>query len=50
MDVIDYNGEGRWSRAEILARYFQYAAEMGIVPRDLSLWNIRNQAATGFTR
>jgi hypothetical protein len=36
MDVIDYNGDGRWSRAEILGRYFRYAAEMGIVPRDLS--------------
>jgi hypothetical protein len=36
MDVTDYNGEGRWSRAEILARYARYAAELGIVPRDLS--------------
>jgi hypothetical protein len=36
MDVTDYNGEGRWSRAEILARYGRYAAEVGIVPRDLS--------------
>jgi hypothetical protein len=36
MDVTDYNGEGRWSRTEILARYSQYAGEMGIVPRDLS--------------
>lgn len=36
MDVIDYNGQDRWSRAEILARYTRYAAEMGIVPRDLS--------------
>jgi hypothetical protein len=36
MDVIDYNCEGCWSRAEILARYARYAAEMGIVARDLS--------------
>ncbi len=36
MDVIDYNGEGCWSRAEILARYARYVAETGIVPRDLS--------------
>lgn len=36
MDVVDYNGEGCWSQHEILARYARYAAEMGIVPRDLS--------------
>jgi hypothetical protein len=36
MDVTDYNGVGQWSRAEILARYARYVAEMGIVPRDLS--------------
>ena len=36
MDVTDYNGEGRWSRAEILARYARYAVDLGIVPRDLS--------------
>jgi hypothetical protein len=36
MDVIDYNGEGCWSRAEVLTRYARYAAEMGIVARDLS--------------
>jgi hypothetical protein len=36
MDVIDYNGEGRWSKAEILTRYSAYAAEAGIEPRDLS--------------
>jgi hypothetical protein len=36
MEVTDYNGEGRWSRGEILARYGRYAAEMGIVFRDLS--------------
>jgi hypothetical protein len=36
MDVIDYNGEGRWSRVAILERYARYAAETGVVPRDLS--------------
>jgi hypothetical protein len=36
MSVIDYNGEGRWSRREILARYQRLAAEIGIEPRDLS--------------
>jgi hypothetical protein len=36
MDVIDYNGEGRWSRSEILARYEQYVAELRIDRRDLS--------------
>ncbi len=36
MEVTDFNGEGRWSRSEILARYASYAAAMGIVSRDLS--------------
>lgn len=36
MNLIDYNGEGRWSRDEILSRYARYAIEMGIAPRDLS--------------
>jgi hypothetical protein len=36
MDVTDYNGEGRWSRAEILERYARYAEGMGIVRRNLS--------------
>ena len=36
MDVIDYNGEGQWSRQAILARYSKYAAHAGIVERDLS--------------
>lgn len=36
MEVSDYNGEGSWTRAEILARYARYAKEMGTVPRDLS--------------
>ena len=36
MNLIDYNGEGRWSREAILTRYARYAAELGIVRRDLS--------------
>jgi len=36
MDIIDYNGDRRWSRAEILARYSRYVAEIGIAPRDLA--------------
>src|SRR5688572_27861189 len=35
MDVIDFNGEGRWSREAILERYGRYAQEMGIGARDL---------------
>ena len=34
--VHDYNGEGRWSCAEILLHYGRYAAELGIAVRDLS--------------
>jgi hypothetical protein len=36
IEIIDYNGFGVWSPGEILARYGQYARELGIVPRDLS--------------
>ena len=36
MQIIDYNGVGRWSRDEILGRYAAYAREIGIEPRDLS--------------
>jgi hypothetical protein len=36
MDVIDYNGDGPWSREAILDRYARYAAELGVVGRDLS--------------
>jgi hypothetical protein len=36
LDVIDYNGEGSWTREAILARYARYAADMGVIPRDLS--------------
>ena len=36
MGTTDYNGEGRWSRAEILARYARYAAELGSIPRNLT--------------
>lgn len=35
MEGTDYNGDGWWSRSKILARYGRYAAEMGIVSRDL---------------
>jgi hypothetical protein len=36
MNLIDYNGEGDWSRSAILERYARYAGEMGVAPRDLS--------------
>jgi hypothetical protein len=36
MSIIDYNGEGRWSRAEILRRYSSLASQLGVSPRDLS--------------
>lgn len=36
MELIDYNGEGRWSRAAILERYARFAADAGVSPRDLS--------------
>lgn len=36
MEVIDYNGEGRWSRVAIVARYTDYAERLGIAIRDLS--------------
>jgi hypothetical protein len=35
-NIIDYNGEGRWSREEILRRYASLATKLGITPRDLS--------------
>jgi hypothetical protein len=36
MDIVDYNGEGRWSRAGILARYERFATEWRITRRDQS--------------
>lgn len=36
MDVIDHNGQGRWSAAAIQERYAQFAGHAGISPRDLS--------------
>jgi hypothetical protein len=36
MEVIDYNGDGCWTRAAILERYARFAAEAGISPRNLS--------------
>ncbi|HZN69341.1 MAG TPA: hypothetical protein VFB66_28965 [Tepidisphaeraceae bacterium] len=36
MDLIDYNGDGRWSRDAITSRYLAYAAKLGVAPRGLS--------------
>ena len=36
MEVIDYNGDGRWTRAAIRERYARLASEAGIALRDLS--------------
>jgi hypothetical protein len=36
MEVIDYNGEGRWAREAILLRYEAYAAQLRISRRDIS--------------
>ena len=36
MDVIDYNGEGRWTSGAILSHYEGYAASIGVISRDLS--------------
>ncbi len=36
MEIIDYNGVGAWTAERIRARYAAYAAEAGIVPRDLA--------------
>jgi hypothetical protein len=36
MEVIDYNGEGRWTRVAILERYARFAADARVSPRDLS--------------
>jgi hypothetical protein len=36
MEVIDYNGEGRWTREAILSRYAAYARQFHIEPRDIS--------------
>lgn len=37
MNVIDYNGEGYWSLAEVLQRYAEYARVFGITqPRQLT--------------
>jgi hypothetical protein len=36
MLINDYNGEGRWSRAGILARYEQLATDLLIAQRNLS--------------
>jgi hypothetical protein len=36
MELVDYNGEGKWTHRAVLARYAQYAAASGATPRDLS--------------
>ena len=36
MEVRDYNGEGKWSKDEIIRRYNQYCQELKIAPADLS--------------
>jgi hypothetical protein len=36
METLDYNGDGKWSAAEIRSRYIRYAAEARISPRDLA--------------
>jgi len=30
MKVLDYNGEGRWSKNEIMRRYLQYCKELNV--------------------
>jgi len=36
MQIIDYNGTGRWSQAAVLERYAAYARQMQVMPlRDL---------------
>jgi hypothetical protein len=36
MQVRDQNGEGRWSAAQIVARYHDYATQLGVAaPRDV---------------
>src|ERR1700759_329891 len=37
MEVIDYNGTGRWSREALLERYAEYARRFGVSsPRNLN--------------
>jgi len=37
MQVRDYNGEGRWSKGEIICRYLRYCRELNVLsPIDLS--------------
>ncbi len=36
MEIIDYNGTGKWSRDAILKRYFDYSAELGLKCIDLT--------------
>ena len=36
MELRDYNGEGKWSKDEIVRRYARYCKEMNIEPANLS--------------
>ncbi|MBA2339402.1 MAG: hypothetical protein H0V88_03330 [Pyrinomonadaceae bacterium] len=37
MEIRDYNGEGKWSKDEIIRRYLQYCRELNVLnPIDLS--------------
>ncbi|HEY3052921.1 MAG TPA: hypothetical protein VGK04_05965 [Thermoanaerobaculia bacterium] len=36
MTVIDYNGDGRWSKDAIIERYGEHARRFGVAARDLS--------------
>ena len=36
MTVVDYNGQGRWSRVGIIERYRDHARRFRVAPRDLS--------------
>ena len=48
MELLDYNGKGRWSHEEIVARYAQYATGLGIVHRDLSpMQHARSRSGNG---
>ncbi len=51
MELIDYNGDGRWSREVILQRYAQFAAEAGVSPaRPLAQGSTRSGDGIGFTQ
>ena len=35
MEIIDYNGEGRWTKDSIIQRYFEYCKRFHVTPCDL---------------